>query len=223
MYDVNETIVIPTGSLLRIEEGTVLRFGAGRSLISDSPIIARGTEKEPILFTAQNRCFKWGVLSILSDGKSFFQYVKMEHARRALINGTGFPGSLSLIGGETEIVHCQFSDLYGRDAVYVHAGNVVITGSLFADAYKDGVDFDGGVGRISQSDFINCGDEAIDLPGVQDLEVFGNRILDSKGGRIAADTGLAQIRSRNTFGYSSTNRRKPLTLTGIWSAGEKSR
>lgn len=204
-YDISRTTLIPPGLSLTVEPGTVLQFAAGRSLISYSPIIARGTKSEPILFTARNKFLKWGVVGVVGPGRSVFEYTRFEHGRQALVNNIDFFGSLSLIGADVEIRHSQFVNLFGKDAVYVREGQVLIRENLFWDTYKDCLDLDAGTGEISHNQFINCGDEGIDLSENQEVQVFDNRILDSKGGRISADKDLEAIKARNIFGYPGGN------------------
>lgn len=189
-YDIDETIVIPGGLSLIIDPGAVLRFGSGRSLVSYSPVIARGTEHQPIIFTTKNKWLKWGAVAVVNAGKSIFEHVRFEYGRWAVVNGIQFPGSLSLIETDVEIVHSRFVNLFGKDAVYIRQAQVLVRDNVFRDAHKDCLDLDGGTGRISRNRFINCEDEGIDVSGDYNLQVFDNTILDSKGGRIAADKNL---------------------------------
>jgi hypothetical protein len=201
-YNIGETVVVPGGSVLKIEPGTVLRFAGGCSLISYSPVVARGTERQPILLTARNRWRKWGALGVVDAGQSVFRHVYLEHGRRALVNHLDFPGSLSLIRTDVEIADCRFERLGGKDAVYVREGHVSIRTNLFRDVYMDGLDLDGGSGEVSGNRFIDCRDEGIDLSGTDDVRVFGNVVLDQRGGRIAADGDVNAILAQNTLGYS---------------------
>ena len=177
-YQIGETMVIPQGSSLIIEPGAVLRFRAGRSLISYGPIIARGTEGEPILFTAQNPWLKWGAVGVVHSSASIFDHVRFEHGRGALVNQIEFKGGLSLIESDVEISHSEFLNQFGKDAVYVLNAQVLIRQNLFQNAVKDGLDLDGGGGEISHNRFINCGDEEIDLSEDNQARVFGNQIHD---------------------------------------------
>lgn len=204
-YDIHETIVVPSGSSLTIEPGTMLRFRVGRSLISYSPIIARGIESAPIHFTAQNTWRKWGVVGLVNTGKSIFEHVSFEHGRQALVNNIDFFGSLSLIETDVEIAHSQFLNLFGKDAVYVRQGRVLIRDNTFRDTNKDCLDLDGGSGEISHNQFINCGDEGIDLSFNYDIQVFDNKIIGSDGGRISADHNLDRIKKLNIFRHSVNN------------------
>jgi len=198
-YQIDQTIVVPRGISLMISPGVTMRFGVGCSLISYGPIIAKGTENTPIVFTAQNKWRKWGVVGVVSRDSSVFDYTIFEHGRQALVNGVEFTGCLSLRDSVVHITNCRFMNLYGKDAVSVRRSKVLIRNNTFENTSNDGLDLDGGAGEVSRNRFVNCGDESIDLSGNDDLRVFDNQIIDARGGRIAADKNLEQIKSQNTL------------------------
>ncbi len=198
-HRVDETIVVPKGLRLFIEPGAELHFKVGCSLISYSPIIAQGSVSQPILFTAQNKWRKWGVVGVVSPAASIFENLIIEHGRQALVNGIEFTGTLSLVGSDVEIAYCRFINLYGKDAVNVRRGRVSIHHNVFRNTLKDGLDLDGGSGEVTDNQFIDCGDESIDLSENDSLEVFDNEIIDLSGGRITADKNLVDIKKRNTL------------------------
>jgi hypothetical protein len=199
-YEFRETVVIPEGTSLMIEPGTSLRFSVGRSLISYSPIVANGTESEPIRFAALHPWLKWGVVGLFKVEKSAFNYVKFEDCRQALVNGVEFFGGLSLIQSDAEIKNSEFTNAYGKDAVYVRGGTVFVQNNLFQDSFKDCLDFDGGKGEISSNIFLNCADEGIDLSANLHIEVFDNQILGPNGGKVSADNNLDEIIDSNKMG-----------------------
>jgi hypothetical protein len=201
-WDFTETIVLPEGVSLRVEPGTVLRFGAGCSLVAYASILARGTEAEPIVFTARHPWLKWGVVAVVGGGRSRFEHVRVEHARWARVNGLDLPGALSFLDADLEISRSEISSVFGKDALYVRGGRLVARENLFRDARKDGLDVDGGHGLVVGNRFFDCGDEAIDLSGRYRFEVVDNEIRDARGGRVAAGADLDAIRSHNTFGRS---------------------
>lgn len=204
-YSFSRTVVVPEDTLLTIEPGTIVRMRVGCSLISYSPIIARGTQQEPIVFTAQHRWFKWGAIGVVDTEPAVFEYVHLEHARQAIVNGIDFPGGLSLIETNVEISNCRFTNMFGKDAIYVRHGHVLIQHNHIRGAFKDGVDLDGSSGEIRHNLFVDCDDEGIDLSDNRDVKVWRNTIRDRHGGRIAADYDLAQIRLANTLEYSSSD------------------
>jgi hypothetical protein len=91
--------------------------------------------------------------------------------------------------------------MFGKDAVYALRSRVQIEGNEIIGTFKDGLDLDGGTGQVVGNRFVRCGDEGIDLSLNQAINVHGNTILDARGGRVAADVGLEQIRQANTLGH----------------------
>ncbi len=199
---IDHTVVVPRDTHLTIEAGAVLRFHHGSSLISYSAIVARGTASDPIVFTARDQTRKWGAVGIVGGGLSIFEHAHFDQGRHVRVNGTDFYGTLSLIGADVEIRHSRFVDLYGKDAVYVRGGHVVIQDNLFENVRKDGLDLNGGHGTVSHNRFVNCHDEGIDISEAGEVEIVDNVILDARGGRIGADGDADDLKAHNTLGYS---------------------
>jgi hypothetical protein len=202
-YTIARTVVVPKDTSLAIEAGTLVRMGAGRSLISYSPVVARGTPDPPIVFTANSRPFKWGVIGIVGANGTIFEHVRFEHARQAVVNRIDFPGGLSLITADAEVRNCQFINMFGKDAVYVSAGRASIRDNRVEWAFKDGIDFDQATGEILHNLLIDCEDEGIDLTDNQAVDVRQNTIRDRRGGRIAANIDLDRIRQTNILEHSA--------------------
>lgn len=200
-YSITSTIVFPKSSKLIIEPGAVLRMGSGCSLVSYSPIEARGTAREPIIFGARNSWFKWGVVGLVHTEKSAFANVHFENARQAIVNGIDFPGGLSLIETDAEVKSCQFREMFGKDALYCSRGHVLIQDNRIEVAFKDGIDLDDSSGDIRHNVLIHCDDEGIDLSDNVTATVEQNIIRDRHGGRIAATRGADRIRLANTLEF----------------------
>lgn len=198
-YNINRTIVVAAGTHLIIEAGSVLSFKKGASLISYSPITARGTENEPILFVAQNEESAWGVVGLIKADKSVFDHVKFKNGNTAVVNNQRFSGSLSLVDTDAEITNSEFLNVFGRDGVWVSKGDVTIRGNVFKDNRTDCLDLDNGSGEISNNEFINCGDEGIDLMENYNVEVFNNIIVRAGDKGIDADNHLEKIMGLNTI------------------------
>ncbi len=201
-HEIEQSVIVPKGTQLIIEPGAVLRFGAGRSLISYSPIRAIGTSDAPIRFVAKNSLFKWGVVGLVQTDKSLFKHVRFEHARQARVNGMDFLAGLTALETDIEISDSFFLNMFGKDAVNVRHANALVYNTRFENAFKDGLDMDGGSGEIRKNTFIDCGDEGIDLSDNFAVRVYGNTIRDPRGGKIEADNNLPEIRAANSFGYS---------------------
>ncbi len=193
-HEIDETMVIPAGLSVTIAPGAVLRFGVGCSLISYSPITARGTAEAPIIFTAQNEWRKWGVVAVVRAGKTVFEHARFEHGRQAFINDFNLPGTLSFVETAAEVRHCEFIDLHGKDGANANGGWVFFQDNKFHGCFKDGVDFDGGAGEISHNQFVNCGDEAIDRGEDSQVQIFDNSIIGSKDARKGDEESFSEKR-----------------------------
>jgi parallel beta-helix repeat protein len=190
---------------LTIEPGVVVSMGTGCSLISYSPIIACGTAEQPIVFRARRSWLKWGVIAVVEATSAEFKHVRLEDARHAFINGIDLPGGLSLAHTQATITNCHFHRMYGKDAIYVRHGRVVIRDNLVDKAFKDGIDLDGSSGEIRGNQLVDCDDEGIDLSDNLDVDVRQNTIRDRHGGRIAANRDLDRIRLANILEYSTSH------------------
>ena len=200
-YIIGHTLVVPRGTRHAIEPGTLLRFQPGCALVSYSPLLARGTPAAPIRFTARTPLLKWGVVGVVEADSSRFEYVCFDHGRQARVNGIDLTGSLSVIHSRVEIRSSRFTDLYGKDGVYVRGGEVCIQDNVVENTFKDGLDLDGGSGEVSRNRFVNCGDEGIDASQNDALQVHDNVVLDRRGGRIGAERNLEAILAHNQRGY----------------------
>ena len=140
-------------------------------------------------------------MGVVRSGKSIFEYANFRDGRTARVNNIDFFAMLSVIGGDVEITNCEFLDAYGKDAINVRYGDVMIANNLIVNTYKDGIDLDGGSGVISHNRFVNCDDEGIDLSENEHIEVYENDIRDTRGGSIGADVNLEEIKAQNSLGF----------------------
>lgn len=200
-YDIDRSVVVPRNVKLKIEPGVKLHFRRGCSLISYSPIFARGTKSDSIVFSAYDDDIKWGVVGLVDTEESVFEYVKFEFGRQAVVNQIAFDAGLTALQTDVEVKNSSFINMCGKDAVNVQFANVLIRDSVFEQINKDGVDVDNCSGEISSNRFVNCSDEGIDLSANYNIKVFNNTILDQRGGRIGAEHNFRQILAQNKFGY----------------------
>lgn len=201
-HDFDETIVLPDGLGLLIEPGAELRFGPGRSLVAYGPIEARGRAEQPIVFAPRRPGSTWGGVAVLdAEGPSVFEEVRFRDARRAHVNGVDLVAGLSLHRSDARILRSRFENMYGKDAINVVDAELRMEESLVRGA-KDGLDMDDGRGQVVGNQFLDCRDEGIDLSGATVAEIRGNAVLDRRGGRVAAEKGLAELVRANRLGWS---------------------
>lgn len=198
-YEINRTIVVPRGTFLTIEPGSILKFNEGASLISYSPVNAAGTESEPILFTSKDEDSSWGVVGLVEADNSVFDHVRFENGNTAVVNHQNFSGSLSLFDSDAVITNSDFLNVHGNDGVWVSRAEVTISQNVFMNNRADCLDLDFGSGEISENEFINCGDEGIDLMENFDVTVIDNIVVGAGDKGIDADNQLDLILELNTI------------------------
>ena len=115
-YIVMDSLKIPDGETLEIEEGVVVKFNTTEMFLIDGCIIAEGTQEQPILFTALDNSVRWGGIgwdqTLVSNETSILKHCIFEYAyayNPDNILGYNSGGAVSVNGYENiEISHCIF-------------------------------------------------------------------------------------------------------------------
>jgi len=186
-YNINQTIIIPKNYSLKIEAGVNLYFAPEVSLISYSPVLARGSRKNPIKIVGQDKNVSWGVFGVLGPHakKSIFEYCLFEGGGEAYINGVFYSGQLAIHYADAIIQNSQFQLANGDDGLNIKNGKVEIKNNIFNKNKFDGLDLDWVTGIAVNNYFINNGQktningDGLDLSGSKDLIIFNNRFKNS--------------------------------------------
>jgi len=156
-YVVTEDLYIPEGELT-IEPGTTIEIGPEVSIISNSNLISRGTQQNPIIFTKSNNDIPWGSLIILNaKEKSEFEYTRIEYGSSHSRNGIFTTGSLTVHFSNLIFQNSSIINSSGDDGLNVKHGNAVVRNSFFYQNAVDHIDFDTVGGEVSNNSFNNEG------------------------------------------------------------------
>ena len=160
------TIVIPADTQLTIAPRTKIWLGDKASIISYSPVIARGTINKPISFRAARSDQPWGVFAIFNTNRhSVFSHTIFQTGSQATINGSLVSGMLALHNADGTIINSRFEKAQGDDGLNTKGGLVTIKNNLFKDNSSDSldVDFVHPYSTVTNNQFYNTGGDAIDL------------------------------------------------------------
>lgn len=160
----NKSLVIPTGHKVVIEAGCHLEFRNKASLTSYSPIIAKGTKTNPIKFQSSNSSGA-GVFVTTTKQKSILTYCHFVNLSNPKLNNWSLSGAVNFHEAEVEIAHCVFRQNRCEDGLNIIRSNFSIRNSVFKDTQSDAFDGDFVKGRIVHSQFINAGNDGIDVSG----------------------------------------------------------
>ena len=109
-YLMTANVVIPAGSSLTIQAGTVVLGQSGASIIVRGRITADGTEAQPIIFRAAGCENRWGGIGIEGTGTGaanpthVLRYCDFEFGDLP----AGFEGNVAPVGSKLLVDHCKF-------------------------------------------------------------------------------------------------------------------
>lgn len=143
-YIFSEDVIIPPGLEVGIEPGVTAYMGKGVSILSYSPIIARGTVYSPIKFTRANLEDPWGSLAVVNAGgdQSVFNFVEFNGGFGDIINGMTFTGQASFFSSDVEIDNSIFKNAGDDDSLNVKYGKAIIQNSFWTGNAYDSIDLD---------------------------------------------------------------------------------
>ncbi len=185
-FDFNQNIIIPTTvDRLVIMPGTTLAFLPSVSLVSYSPIEAVGKFQQPIIFTSATNLF-WGALGVIDtkQKESTFEYVTVEKAGPAKVNGISLSGGLSAYYANIRITNSTFKDNHGDDGVNIKNSKARVANNRFLINEFDGLDLDVVLGEISDNLFELNGNDGLDIS-------FNQAIIERNTSRSNGDKCLS--------------------------------
>jgi len=182
-YTFRKNIIIPASTELIIEAGTKIYLSGGVSIVSYSPIIARGAKENPIFIGRERTDKNWGALAIINTPeKSEFRYITMVGGSSSdVINGVTFTGMLSAHNAPLYVFDSQFYRDGDDDVINAKYSTGKIARSQFFESTGDAIDLDMTNNFLIENNlFSNIGvagedGDAIDI-SFSDAHILGNVI-----------------------------------------------
>jgi hypothetical protein len=143
-YVVEETVVIPSGAVLRIEPGTNVMLKDAASLVVFGQLLAEGTEQGPLCFTHYGDGSTWGNIVFDAAEPSRLVHSVVEFSSSAgSYNGNDYLAAVAVVGTHLDVEACTFQKLPEESAT----------------AEGDGIDLSNGASaHISNSRFLSIGE-----------------------------------------------------------------
>jgi len=178
VYTFDADVVVPRNTALIILPGTVINLVNGASLVSYSPVIARGTKKAPIVVRAQTNGAGGNVVVLDNEATSIFEYIHFSGGGAGQVNGALFTGMLAVHHADSLIRYSTFENARGDDALNIKYASSTVAFNLFQNNSADAIDYDYSTGVIEHNQFVNNGNDGIDISGSPVL-LRHNRIFGS--------------------------------------------
>ena len=175
---------IPRGYTLVIKEGTTLNMTNGSMILSYSPVIAIGTEDNPIEIKSSDSTGQ-GLSVISAGGKSQLERISFRNLANPSKNGWVLSGAVNFYESNVDISNCSFESNKCEDALNIIRSAFTLSDSKFANIYSDAVDLDFSEGTIKNTLFEYIGNDAIDVSGGDENVLSNIQILN------AGDKGIS--------------------------------
>ncbi len=183
-WEIPEDLVIPKEKTLRLEPGVHLNLINHSKIISYSPIFSMGSSKDPVIITSTDTS-GMGLIVIDASSTSILQNTNFSHLSCTDDNGYKLTGAVTFYESPVKISLCNFSDnKNGDDCLNIIRTTFDIDYTNFENIRADALDADFCTGTVSNCQFLNVGNDCIDVSGSK-LKV--NHILMRKVG----DKGLS--------------------------------
>ncbi len=160
-HRIDHPIIIPKGFKLRILPGTELHFVNEGKLISQSPVLALGTEDLPIIISSDGSAGSVAILQ--SADESYLNHVIFDQQNTMSYEGWTLTGAVTFFESDVIIDRCKFINNVCEDALNIIRSNFTISNVEFVNIHSDAFDADFCTGSLSFASFLNTGNDAIDF------------------------------------------------------------
>ncbi len=156
-----QDIILPKGYAVFFPKGSVLEL-ENCSFLSFSPIFAKGTSEDPVLFYSNNAK---GFTIIDAESRSELTYTTFDKFGNQQFEGWTLPGAVTFNQSDVFLNHCIFSNNTCEDALNVVRSDFDVENCTFSNTFGDAFDADFCTGKVSGCTFKNIGNDAIDYSG----------------------------------------------------------
>ncbi len=174
-WQIDEYIVTPENTTLRIFPKTTLKFSKNAGLMVFGEIIAKGTERQPIVLTKQDGTRSWSGMSVFSPDKlttSELEHLHISYASNPKIGLWQPRGATYFVNGTHRFRNVLISQNASEDGLNIVNGSINIEKLSVRDAMSDAFDCDFCSGDLSDSQFINIGSRS----GGDGFDISGSNV-----------------------------------------------
>lgn len=166
-WTISRDLVIPKNKRFQLDAGAKIDLVNSARIICNSPLYSLGEEDNPVTVTSSDTTSK-GIMVIRADQRSRLSYTDFSFLSHPEENGWQMPGALTFFESSVDMSHCSFLDnKIGDDFLNIVRSDFSIDHTLFKNINADAFDCDFCTGEISNSVFLNIGNDAIDISGTK--------------------------------------------------------
>lgn len=163
-WTLTKNLIIPKGFSVFADETLELDIVNAAKILSYSPVTFVGTEENAITIYSSDSTGQ-GIVVMNAGRESTFRHVHFINLSNPSQGNWELLGAVNFYESNVSISHCSFRENRCEDALNIIRSNYEIAHSLFKDTPYDAFDGDFTNGVISNSSFVNCGNDGIDVSG----------------------------------------------------------
>ncbi len=169
-WTLNRNLIIPAEKNLIIEPGAKIDFIQGARIVTYSPLYSLGTKEQPIFLHSSDTTGQ-GILVLRAEKTSRLTFTTFDYLSSPQEEGWHLTSAVTFYESPVDLSNCMFfHNQKGDDYLNIIRSDFTLNQCQFKDVLADALDCDFTKGTISNSSFINVGNDGIDVSGT-DIEI----------------------------------------------------
>lgn len=161
---IDTPLVIPSGYILNAKPGTKINILSGGKIIANSPLKFIGTKEAPIEIYSSDKKGQ-GILVLAEKRNSYLKHVSINHLTNPTHGNWTVTGAITFYESPVKLEYVSISNNRSEDALNIVRTNFFISHCTLQNTKSDAFDGDFVEGIVKDSNFINLGNDAIDVSG----------------------------------------------------------
>jgi len=189
-WNLNESLVIPSGYILEVKEGTTLDLLNNSTILSYSPLDFKGSKGKEIKITSTDKTGQG--LVVIKTKENNLEYVEFSGLKAPEKDGWILTGAVTFYESDVKLDNILFSGINAEDSLNIIRGNFEIKDTNFINSLSDCLDFDFAKGRMENTEFTNCGNDGFDFSGsfadVNNIKIYN---VGDKGVSVGENSNIS--------------------------------
>ena len=191
VHVLRESLILPGGYQLVAGPGVVLDLRDGAVVLSRSPVHFEGTAELPIIVRSSDQTGQG--FAVLTDGQpSSMSHVRFEDLSNPVQQGWSMPGAVTIHEGVVTLRDVAVVRNRCEDALNLVRSKIDLERVRFEKTKADAFDCDFCRGEIRDSDFVECGNDGVDVSG-SEITLRKLRIAGSGDKAVSAGEGSTMV------------------------------
>ena len=163
-WSLSKNLIIPKGYKIFAYPGLELNLINSAKILSFSPLNFIGDKDNHIYIHSADSSGQ-GIVIMQVDQPTTFEYVDFTNLSNPVQSGWELSGAITFYESPVNISYCSFNNNRAEDSINIIRSIFQIDNTVFNSSFSDAFDADFSQGDITDSFFINSGNDAMDFSG----------------------------------------------------------